>query len=534
MALDGRKGGCVVADVPNEIASDLHRLAVELSPSGLLVTDERGTIVLVNREVERLFGYAREELVGKPVEVLVPERMRAVHERHRAIFVRAPARRPMGAGRDLVGRRKDGSEIPIEIGLNAIPTQHGVFVLSSIVDLSERREAARRLRESEERLRQSQKLEAVGLLAGGIAHDFNNILHGILSHAELVRPAVSEIADVSHDVDRIAAAALRGRDLVRRILAFSRRQEIRRARIKLDETILEALELARPSLAGAIELRTDLDPETPFTFADETQIHQIVLNLVANAAHAMEEEGGTIEVSVSRLLVDEAEAAQRPDLVPGAYARIVVTDEGIGIAPDLIERIFEPFFTTKPVGEGAGLGLSVVHGIVKGHEGAIEVRERTGGGTVVEVLLPAVEVSEDELPERPIERMDERDEEEPRLVLVVDDEEELAALAKRILERGGFRVVAHTSSARALDEIRRRPEAFALLVTDSRMPAPSGAVLAREAHAVRADLPILMVSGAADLEDPSAAPPHGVRRVLAKPFTSHELLGAVVAVLGRS
>ena len=497
-------------------AEQRFQAAVESSPSGMVMTDEAGTILLVNHEVERLFGHSRNELIGRPVEMLVPARLRPIHPRHRAQFYTDPGSRPMGMGRELYGLRKDGTEIPIEIGLNPIRTDEGMCVLSSIVDVTERRRV-------EEQLRQSQKLEAIGTLAGGIAHDFNNILLSIIGHTELAqRPAVNELQRA--DLDQVLKAAERGRRLVQRILAFSRPGEIRRTSMAIERPVHEALQLLRASLPTTIEMREILDPEAPIVQSDETQIHQMLMNLATNAAHAMPE-GGVLEVRLGPFQVSDAFASSHPSLSPGLYARLSVKDTGHGMPPEVAERAFEPFFTTKPTGTGTGLGLSVIHGIVQSHGGAIEIQSRPNEGTRVDIYLPAHVAS-------PLDRDNHEkklDSDRPH-ILVVEDEEDLILMLRRQLHSLGYRVTTHTSSVEALEDFRARPADFHLLITDNTMPRLTGLALAQEIRSLRSDLPILLISGLAETSDPDELKRKGITRLLSKPHTSRQL-GEVIEEL---
>ena len=497
---------------------DLFRLAFELSPSGMIVIDSTGAIVLVNREVERLFGYNRDELVGKSIDVLVPARFRGRHPGYRQQFFHAPQSRPMGAGRDLYGLRKDGSEIPVEIGLNPITTSRGIFVLSSIVDIS-----ARRL--LEDRLRQAQKMEAIGTLAGGIAHDFNNLLRAIIGYSELVAPALTN-AQAQADLDQVRKAADRGRELVQRILSFSRHRELARTPTHLARPLQEAIHLLRASLPTSIELRSHFDSDAPAVYADDTQVHQILMNLVTNASQALGDDPGVIELTLDAFDATEAFAQQHPGTKPGLYARIRVTDTGPGMTPAVIEHAFEPFYTTKPLGAGTGLGLAVVHGIAQGSGGAVELRSHPGEGTAACVYLPAAAAVPEAAaqPARP---------QGPR-VLLVEDEEMLGALSARQLEVNGFTVTTFSSSLQALEAFRANPDSFDVVVTDNTMPKMSGMALAHEVLRLRPGTRILLVSGLAETLDPGVIYAKGVSGILHKPHTGAELTKAVRDILPKS
>ena len=279
------------------------------------MTDAHGSIVLVNREVERLFGYSREELLGKRVEVLLPERFRGGHTGLRGGFMSDPRMRAMGAGRDLYGLRKDGTEVPIEIGLTPVATEEGMFVLAAIVDIGARKAAEDERRRLEDELMQAQKLEALGTLAGGIAHDFNNILFAITGFAELIAKAKST-ADVAADVAQVLEAAARGRELIERILIFSRREVRERRPLRIGAAVTEAARLLRAALPRSIELRLNVHPQAPSVLADATSIQQVVMNLGTNAAYAMPG-GGELEIVVEPRYLRDSMARSHPGLHEG-------------------------------------------------------------------------------------------------------------------------------------------------------------------------------------------------------------------------
>ncbi len=502
------------------------RAAVESSPSGLLMTDNSGRIVLVNREVERLFGYSREELLGQPVDMLVPEQFRDMHPGYRGSFIADPKVRAMGAGRDLYGRRKDGTEVPVEIGLNPIATEEGLFVLSAIVDISARRRAEEHRRGLEEQLRQSQKMEAVGTLAGGIAHDFNNILGAIVGYTELARSAIKDRPEVVADLDEILKTADRGKHIIERILAFSRRQESRHKPLAFDSTVNEAVKLLRATIPASIEIQTRIDPDTPQIRADQTAIHQVLMNLGTNAAHAMPA-GGKLIVGLDSIYVRDSVARSHPDLHEGPYALLSVRDSGHGMDKQTMERVFEPFFTTKGPGLGTGLGLSVVHSIMKEHEGAVIIDSLVGQGTVVKCFFPGIEADAREQVERGLEA--------PRgsgqRILYVEDEEVLARVGYRRLEALGYRVTVFTDSKKALESLQKEPNSFDLALTDYWMPQMTGIDLARELHRARPDLPIVLLTGFMEELPSEMLHACGIRAILNKPATTHELADAVHTLL---
>jgi hypothetical protein len=510
-------------------AVDLRlRAAVECSPSGLLMVDADGRILLVNAEVERLFGYTREELLGRPVETLVPAQLRAPHAGYRSGFFSQPKTRAMGAGRDLFGLRKDGTQVPVEIGLTPVVTEEGLFVISSIVDISARKQAEADRRGLEHQLRQAQKMEAVGTLAGGIAHDFNNILSAIMGYAELVLDVTRDQPEVTSDLKDLLRAVGRGKQLIERILRFSRRGEPKREPVDVGQIVQEATRLLRSTLPATIDLRLRLGSEVPRTLADGASLHQVVMNLATNAAHAMPG-GGTLEIGLEPLYMRDSMARSRPDFHEGPYLLLTVRDTGHGMDHETLERAVEPFFTTKPPGTGSGLGLSMVHGIVRDHAGVLELESQPGAGTTVRCYLPAALAPDSD--DEPIATLAPRGMGER--VLYLDDEETLAELGKRRLRGIGYRVTSYTDPTAALAALRGTADRFDVVVTDYWMPHMTGIDFAREARAIRPDLPVMLLTGHMDDLPEDIIRDAGVSRVVRKPLTVEELGEAVRATLDR-
>ena len=509
---------------PSHATEQRLRVAIDSSPSGLLMTDARGAIVLVNREVERLFGYPREELLGRSVETLVPERFRQGHAGFRGAFVGDPKVRSMGAGRDLYALRKDGAEVPVEIGLTPVVTDEGMFVLASIVDITARRRAEGERRRLEEELRQAQKLEAVGTLAGGIAHDFNNILFGIVGYAELIGKATTS-DDVKADLDELLKAVQRGKELVERITVFSGRQRAEHHPLEIGTAVAEAAKLLRAMLPASIEVRVTIRPDAPRVLGDATSIHQVLMNLGTNAAHAMPR-GGLLDILVEPRYVRDSVVRSHPGLHEGPYAALVVRDTGTGMDAGVKSRAFEPFFTTKPKGSGTGLGLSMVHTIMEAHEGVIDLATEPGNGTSVTCFFPAVPASAAEEQREAGEAPRGRGER----ILLVDDEPTLARMNKRRLEALGYVVTAETDPELALETFRSRGADFDVVVTDYLMPRLPGLDLAREVHNQRPDVPILLLTGYMEELPDETIRAAGIRRLVNKPATIVELGEAVHAV----
>ena len=387
-------------------------------------------------------------------------------------------------------------------------------VVATIRDITERKNAETHRQRLEQQLRQSQKMEAIGTLAGGIAHDFNNILTAILGHAELMRGQVAGQPALQERVLEISKAGARAKDLVAQILTFSRRREQTHIPISLGPPIEEALKLLRAAIPASIEIDAEVDPALPPVSADATQIHQVVMNLCGNASAAMAGRPGRLRVRCTETELDPA-AAGDLGVRPGKFVRLTVEDTGCGMPPEVLDRIFDPFFTTKGPGEGTGLGLSVVHGIVKAHDGAIHVESRVGEGTSFRIYFPAL--SEGAIA-RPRART-EPHEGQGQHVLCVDDEPALVELLREQMVSLGYRVSAHVSPISALSEFLAHPLDYDVLLTDLTMPGMSGVDLAERILKVRPDLPVLIATGYGNVMTEERARELGVRPLLYKPFT---------------
>jgi PAS domain S-box-containing protein len=381
----------------------------------------------------------------------------------------------------------------------------------------------------EEQLRQAHKMEAIGTLAGGIAHDFNNILSAIMGYSELGLSPHETVDALRAYMGKIQQAGRRAGDLVRQILTFSRQSKQKIDVLHLKPLIKEALKFIRASLPATIAIRQELLSDGR-VLADPTQIHQIVMNLAANAGYAMKERGGTLTVRVEDCQVDEVFAAHHVDLSAGAYVRLRISDTGTGMPSHVIDRIFDPFYTTKPKDEGTGLGLSVVHGIVKNAKGAIAVQSAPGKGTTFDIYWPRMSGESQT-------RRDARFEELPggsERVLFVDDEAPLVEIGKRTLEKLGYRVTGHSSSIQALTCFERRKEDFDLVITDLTMPDLTGDKLAAAILTIRPDMPIIVATGFSKGMSAEELTALGIRKVIFKPIVRNEIAEAIREVLGGS
>jgi len=381
----------------------------------------------------------------------------------------------------------------------------------------------------ETQLRQAQKMQAIGTLAGGIAHDFNNILSAILGYTELALGDVEQGSTVWHDLQGTLTAGRRARDLVQQILAFCRQTERARTSMPLHWLVEEALVLLRAALPSIITIRPIIDRNAGAVLADPTQMQQVLINLCTNAAHAMRETGGVIEVRLEPIEVAAEDApAISPNLKAGPYVRLTVQDTGHGMEPEILERVLEPFFTTKGMGEGTGMGLAVVHSIIANHGGAITVESTPGQGSTFVVYLPRHNSPDTvALPARePVVRGHER-------ILFVDDEAALVHVGRVTLQRLGYQVVVCASSSEALATFRTAPDAFDLVVTDRTMPGLTGEALVHALRQIRPDIPIILCTGFSHPVTPEQLRALRVDALLLKPVMAHEWARVIRQVLER-
>jgi PAS domain S-box-containing protein len=404
-----------------------------------------------------------------------------------------------------------------------LPTPEHVALLdlanqTAAICLAHHREMEHRKRMQQSQLR-SQKLEALGTLSGGIAHDFNNMLLVIAGNAKLAANMLGETHAAQTALTEIGQASARATDLVRRILAFSRPQTTRHKHIQLQPVITEALKLVRATLPAMIDIRTELDGNTAMVSADATQVHQVLVNLATNAAHAIGTQRGVIEVQLESLELTPQMPACGPDLRPGPYARLTVRDTGSGMTPEVMSRIFDPFFTTKPLGQGTGLGLSIVHGIMQSCGGAVRVESEVGVGTSFHLYFPAVMNAEARDPTGRHLALPGGGQH----ILLIDDEDALVRLGTILLTKQGYRVTGCTDPQSAIRQFRREPEAFHAVVTDLSMPGMSGFDCAKELLEVRPDIPIVLTSGYVRPEDEVTAKRVGIRTVVTKPAALDQL-----------
>jgi nitrogen-specific signal transduction histidine kinase/ActR/RegA family two-component response regulator len=403
---------------------------------------------------------------------------------------------------------------------------HPYRMAGSIEDITVRKTAEAERERLERQLRQAQKLEAIGTLAGGIAHDFNNILSAILGYGEMVQKEAGEGTPMRRHIDASMSAALRAKSLVERILAFSRGGTGERVPVHVQSVVDEALDGIAAALPPGVRLVRELRAGDAGVLGDATQIHQVLMNLCANAVHAMKS-GGTVTVTVADETLDAPRPVVTSTLPAGRYVRVAVADTGSGIPQAVLERIFDPFFTTKEVGVGTGLGLSLVHGIVTELGGGIAVDSRLGADTVFTVYLPwhayvAAPAPEEEHVARG----------NGETVLFVDDEEALVRLGEEMLAELGYEPVGFVSSVAALEAFRSEPDRFDVVLSDESMPAMNGSEMALEIRRLRPGVPVVLMSGYVSAALASTAREIGVVEVIAKPLVSRDIARSLAAALG--
>jgi len=498
---------------------------IDTALEGIWVTDKDGRTTFVNQQMVDLLGYSFEDILGRSVPEFLDDENKEIFK------VKANRlREGLSEQYDLRFCRKTGGEIWGIVSAAPLFDPEGQVAgsFSMVTDMTKRRRAEEERRTLEAQLRQAMKMEAIGTLAGGIAHDFNNILSVILGNTEIAMDDVSRQHPAQDSLEEVSNACLRARDLVKQILSFSRQTEQEMKPVKLGPIVDEALKFLRSTIPSTIDINQHVSAESDTVMADATQMHQVLVNLCGNAAQAMSKKGGRLDVSLEGLQLDEVDAGQYSDLTPGDYFRLTVKDTGPGIPPEIIDRIFDPYFTTKEVGQGSGMGLAVVHGIVKTHGGAIAVDSAPGRGTTFHVLFPRVarQIQPEAEISDAIPKGNER-------ILFVDDEASVLNVAKAMLERLGYEVVTPRSSLEALDIFRREPDGFDLVITDMTMPHMTGDRLAGEMMKIRAGIPIVLCTGYSGQIDEERAQAIGIQAFLAKPLSKLEIARTIRMVLDK-
>jgi PAS domain S-box-containing protein len=496
---------------------------LESASQAILSMDRTGRIVLANPKAEEMFGYARHELLGSPVEMLLPEGKRHSHSRQREDYFDHPRTRPMGIGMDLSGRRKDGREFPVEVSLSYVETDDGTFAIAFVNDISQRKEL-------EAQLLQAQKMDAVGRLAGGVAHDFNNMLTVIQGYNRMILDELSPVDPMRECAEEIHRAAERAGALTNQLLAFSRRQIIQPRVMNVNTVVVQTEKMLRRLIGEDVQLEMQLASDIGNIKADPSHIEQAIVNLVVNARDAMPL-GGRITVETGNVTLDENYSRSHVGVQPGAFVMVAVSDTGQGMDAETKSRIFEPFFTTKGRGKGTGLGLATVYGTVKQVGGDIWVYSEPGQGTTLKLYFPRVaEAVKDGGNDEGTPLRGKPDE----TILVVEDEKAVRDLTVRILQKLGYTVLVAAGGEEAIEIARAYAGTISLLLTDVVMPNMSGRQVADQLLGLRPGLRILYLSGYTD----TTVVHHGVLEngldFLPKPFAREVLAKKIREILGRA
>ncbi len=492
-----------------------YRLLVENAQEAIFITQD-GVIKFPNPQTLKWFGIDAEQLKARTFERYIhPEDRAAVLNRQRPAG--AEKGHPLPSPYRVVNPK--GREFWVQSSSVPIEWEGRPATLNFVRDITQQKKL-------EEQLTHAQKMEAIGTLAGGIAHDFNNILGVIIGNVEILESSSAFEPSVKEGFGQIMSASQRAKQLVKQILAFSRHSIQKKLVINLKPIVKETLEFLRASLPANIHFNRFIDPNAGNILADPTQMQQVLMNLCTNAGHAMEADGGVLEIDLRNVELSEEDVGVDSEMKAGGCVRLAVKDTGYGIHPAVLPRIFEPYFTTKEQGKGTGLGLSVVHGIVKSHGGMIKVHSELGGGSSFEVYFPPVEspAKPKEDPAGPLPVGTER-------ILVVEDEAVLAGVIRQMLGRLNYQVDVRTSPIEAIEAFRANPGKFDLVFTDMAMPQMTGLKLAGKLAEIRADIPIILCTGFSDQANEERALAMGIRAVLLKPLAMRDIAEAVRNVL---
>jgi PAS domain S-box-containing protein len=481
-----------------------------------LVDVESLDLIDANEKAVELYGYTYSELLNKKATDLSAE----AEKTRKGLQQEFPTEIPI-----CYHQKKDGTVFPVEITASYFYLEGKKINLSDIRDISKRIKTEESLKLSESRLQQSQKMESIGTLAGGIAHDFNNILASILGFSEIVLENVQKGSEMEEDVKEILKAGQRAKELVKQILIFARKSDEKIHPVKIEPIAHEALKLLRSSIPANIEISASIDSKLTI-MGNETQVHQIFMNLCTNAAHAMEKNGGILSISVTDTTITKPFYANSINLKPGHYVTIEISDTGSGIPSDIIDSIFDPYFSTKETGEGTGLGLATVHGIVEKYSGQIKVKSKVNKGSSFTIFLPAnhgelttSETIEDKLPKG------------HETILIVDDERAITKMNRRLLESLGYKIIETNNSLEALNIFKQNPNNFDLIVTDMTMPKITGDKLAEAIFKIKTDTPVILCTGYSKIISKEEARNKGISAYIEKPVDKKDLARTIRQVL---
>ena len=498
---------------------------VQTSPTYYVAIDAQGKTIMMNETLLQALGYSQDEVKCMDyLKTFVPE---PEQEMLSKVFEKIVHLRDSTVSENHI-LTKDGRHLLVEWHGRPVFKTNGEleYFFGVGIDITERKQSEEERQRLENRLQQSYKMEALGTLAGGIAHDFNNILSSVLGFTELAKIKLAKGKRIEKELDEVLNAGARARDLVKQILTFSRQSGIRKSPTDMTSMIKETLKFLRASLPTTIEIRHHLPSYETTVMADPTQIHQVIMNLCTNAAYAMKDKGGVIDIRISEKELADKSETEFKGQTPGRYLQLSVSDTGSGIPEDIIDRIFDPFFTTKERGKGTGMGLSVVHGIIHDLGGAISVYSKPGKGTAFHLLFPRYAGKRfEQLSPHSILTMGKG------RILFVDDEKGVIESGKEILESIGYTITPTTSASEALEIFRSDPDSFDLVLTDMTMPKMTGIELSKQMLAIRPDIPIILCTGSDIGTNPELIHAAGIKKMVMKPLTTNELAEAVYNAL---
>ena len=509
-----------------ELQLSKNRLAsiINSSLDAIICIDQNYLITIFNPTAAALFQCPSSQALGSQLTRFLPDAVQTLS------YNKLTTHAQLG---EMTGLTASGNSVSIEVSVSFELHPEGDTTTIFARDLTSRKKIEAHRNALESQLRESQKMQAVGTMAGGIAHDFNNIIGAILGNVELAKQDAGARSPALVSLSEIDKAGRRARDLVRQILTFSRNESPLRIPIQLADVVQETVHLLKVTLPPLVDMQVGIDPSTPLVLADATQVEQALLNLCTNAIHAIGARRGTLSIELGHNLTTDPGRIERRGGVRGQHVKLVVRDTGSGIDAQTLQRIFEPFFTTKPVGQGTGLGLAVVHGIMRTHQGTVDVKSTPDTGSVFTLYFPVADLAA--LPETPnaAKKLSEPQSVRGRgkRVMYVDDDEALVFLVQRVLKRKGFVVSTFTDPRLAAAALRARPLDFDLLVTDYNMPGYSGIELLRETRLIRPDLPVALASGYVTAEIEQSALGAGARALIHKPNDVDELCETVQRLL---
>ena len=499
-------------------ALTLKENIIEASSHPILIIDHLMHIRDINNAFLKMWGYdKKEDLLGKHIKAFL-------NEPNEANSLTDQLQTHDSWTGEMIGRKKDGTSMDIQASFNKIKGEKGdpTFICGSLIDITENKHF-------KTRLQQAQKMEAIGALAGGIAHDFNNLLYPIIGYTELSMVNMHHPKKVQHYLNGILEASNRAKDLVQQILTYSRHKDEEMRPVKLQSIIKEVVRLLRSSIPSFIEIRQDLDPVCGHILASPIQIHQIIMNLCANAYHAMLEKGGLLEVILQEKEVVPQSLESIPGLPSGLYVELIVKDTGCGMDQEVVEKIFNPYFTTKGPDEGTGMGLAVVYGIVERYGGTIHVESEVDKGTTFHIYLPRFTMSNEEpeiISPQPIQKGDEH-------ILLVDDEWPILYMMQQVLQQLGYSVTQKDNGPGSLEAFQANPDDFDLVITDFAMPQMNGLELTSKLLEVRANIPIILCTGFGESINREEARAKGICEYVLKPVITAELAGTIRKVLAK-